>query len=110
MKGWVSSAFENVDMLANASNTKKQNATLKTKFKSHKSDEPLQPVCNQQKSSVKSSQKISDGILLAEKYEPKTRSELMVNKSKIDELSSYIDTLYFKLSPTIFILNGPPGK
>ena len=104
MNAWVSSAFEDV-FVSSTKTTGKNSKSSKTKLKTHKSDEPI----NTKNYNSKTTNTNHD-LLLSEKYEPKTRLELMVNKSKVDELSNFLDNSFRKQIPSIFILNGPPGK
>ena len=115
MKAWVSSAFDNPIVSSSSNNNKNANTSTVKKppkqkiLKSHKSDEPI----NSSISSIlakQTSTTIDSDLLLSEKYEPKIRAELMVNKSKVDELSNFLDAILRKLTPSIFILNGPPGN
>jgi DNA-binding NtrC family response regulator len=47
---------------------------------------------------------------LIEKYRPKTRSELAVHKTKIEQLSNLIDQITMnKKNGSILIIEGPPG-
>jgi hypothetical protein len=105
MKSWVSSAFEDPFMSSTASSGRK---TTKPKLKAHKSDETVINKSLADNINIKRSN-INSDLLLSEKYEPKTRLELMVNKSKVDELSNFLDNSFRKPIPSIFILNGPPG-
>jgi cell cycle checkpoint protein len=92
--------------------TRKRNES--SKFKTHKSDESaglsysdrVIPAAKR----VKTSNENND-MLLSEKYEPKTRSELMVHKNKVDELSNFIDSQLSRksLHSPIVLLTGPPG-
>lgn len=106
MKAWVASAFD--DPFASCSNnTTTGKKTYKTKsLKAYKSDEP-----KSSSTLIKKNSSIIDvDLLLSEKHEPKTRGELMVNKSKVDELSNFLDGCFRKVTQSIFILNGPPGN
>jgi hypothetical protein len=114
MKAWVSSAFDNPLVSTSSSNnaTTTSRKTSKQKIlKSHKSDEPINStICSTSSILTKKTSTIDSDSLLSEKYEPKTRAELMVNKSKVDELSNFLDASIRKITPSIFILNGPPGN
>lgn len=46
---------------------------------------------------------------LADKYSPTSRAELVVNKSKIEQLSSLIDEITNKSRGSILLIDGPTG-
>ncbi len=48
-------------------------------------------------------------LLLAEKYAPKNRTELVVNKAKVEQLSGILDLVINKPKGSIIIMEGPPG-
>jgi DNA polymerase III delta prime subunit len=48
-------------------------------------------------------------LLLAEKYAPKHRAELVVNKAKVEQLSGILDSLLDKQAGSIIIMEGPAG-
>lgn len=97
MKAWITSAFDD------PFNEKQPEAK---RLKSHKSDEIFKKPISK---TIKESQNDSNQ-LLTEKYEPKLRTDLNVNKSKIDELSNCIESRLntFK-NGSILLLTGPPG-
>lgn len=111
MKSWFNSVFEDPG-LSSPATTKKRNES--TKFKTHKSDESTSSSYNDRimptAKRLKTSNESND-MLLSEKYEPKTRSELMVHKNKVDELSNFIDNQLNRKSfnSPILLLTGPPG-
>lgn len=99
MKSWMSSAFGDI---ADDKKTKPATVTKRTARAVASSSSAAKnsfPVDN--------SKKIK--LLLTEKYQPNSRSELIVNKAKVDQLSNLLDSAIEKKNGSIIIIEGPPG-
>jgi ABC-type uncharacterized transport system fused permease/ATPase subunit len=134
-KSWVSSAFSDDQSTSSSSNvapratraTKKASVTSTSKTNSASSQSSsssstisvaakLTPMISKliktEQQVNNSSKKISSltKCPLIEKYRPKTRSELAVHKTKIEQLSNLIDQITLnKKNGSILIIEGPPG-
>jgi hypothetical protein len=87
MKSWVSSAFE-------CEKIKPRNSAIAKPVPSTTSQQSIKKLVNDKfvaKTSTTKTSLIDTDLQLCDKYEPKTRTELMVNKTKIEELSNFID-------------------
>lgn len=90
MKSWMSSAFSS----SNEENKVPSKATRASAIK---------------RSAVAKSPPRKPKLLIAEKYAPQTKADLVVNKAKVEQLSSLLDTVLGKPKGSIVIIEGPPG-
>lgn len=123
MKSWVSSAFS-ADDFSSKKETKKKTVTKKTDSTITNN---LNDITNSHASGTKPA-KVSataatssyarpaqtntankSNICLSEKYKPKTRSDLVVNKTKVEQLSQLIDSAMQKKKGSVLIVEGPSG-
>ena len=137
MKSWIESAFadepsdtpptkirktatarkKTTPQISNSiSNTKSSSSTAinsTNKTTSTKLPPLLSKIINNQSSqeqSINSNKKTPITKLpLTVKYEPKKRIDLVVHKSKIEQLNSLIDQITSKQNGSILIIEGPPG-
>jgi flagellar biosynthesis GTPase FlhF len=132
-KSWVSSAFSDDQSTPSSSNVPPR-ATRATKKASVASTSKTNSASSQSSSSttsvaakltpmisklIKTEQQVNNSSKkissltrcpLIEKYRPKTRSELAVHKTKIEQLSNLIDQITTnKKNGSILIIEGPPG-
>lgn len=131
-KAWIESAFGD-DPIATASSNKPTrparktattSSTTETKKKSTQSSSnstKLTPLINKlinnfnnhpitANHSALSKKQIETKCPLTEKYQPVKRADLVVHKSKIEQLSSLIDQITSKNTGSILIVEGPPGS
>jgi DNA-binding NtrC family response regulator len=111
MKSWVASAFSADDFSAKKEPKKKTSST--------KTNNNLNDITNSNKLAKPSSYSVAatsssnafckSNISLSEKYKPKTRNDLVVNKSKVEQLSQLIDTSMQKKKGSVLIVEGPSG-
>ena len=106
MKSWVSSAFSETNCNAvKKETTKTSTRSLKTAKNSFDSSVPICKFTDKS-SSIGLTKNLSS---LAAKYKPKNRSELIVNKSKVEQLGQVLDNVISKSKGTVVILEGPSG-
>ena len=98
MKSWMSSAFGNItdDKKVKSTATKRTAKTVPSSSSAAK-----KPFSIDNSANIK--------LLLTEKYQPNSRSELIVNKAKVDQLSNLLDSAFEKKNGSIVIIEGPPG-
>ena len=105
MKSWVSSAFSDAPKDENP--VKKHNASSAKSLKIPKSS--LDSALSSFKTTEKYSSAYKTFLPLCEKYKPKNRAELIVNKAKIDQLSQILDNVINKKKGSTIIIEGPSG-
>ena len=122
MKSWVSSAFS-ADDFSGKKETKKKPVAKKNDSatnnlnditNSHTSGtKPAKVSATAATSSYARSAQTNTAskynVCLSEKYKPKTRSDLVVNKTKVEQLSQLIDTAMQKKKGSVLIVEGPSG-
>jgi len=112
MKSWVSSAFSDSPSEPTLPNKKPKQSVNTRSLKTSKSS--LETFVAPTKTTDLFDTRNKNGDLktflpLAERYRPKSRAELIVNKAKIDQLSQLLDNVIIKKKGTIIILDGPSG-
>lgn len=130
MKSWVSSAFGDLGSASSQTPSSKSTtrairtpATVATTSRSTqltrtaKTFEPENALRSQQPAAGKKlgaqrsplKDKTNELSSLSEKYAPASRSELVVNKAKVDQLSSLVDDLVARKKGSILLIDGPTG-
>ena len=122
MKSWVSSAFS-ADDFSSKKETKNKTITKKNDSATNN----LNDITNSHTSATKPAKASASAatssyarpaqantanksnVCLSEKYKPKTRSDLVVNKTKVEQLSQLIDTAMLKKKGSVLIVEGPSG-
>ena len=110
MKSWISSAFESTCASAatQSLSSSRQSAFKKT---TSSTDKSLLNMLGKENLTVqRASAKLFDGLSLCEKYEPKNLNDLVVNKSKVDQLSNVLDELIRRQKGSILLIEGPSGS
>lgn len=102
MKSWMSSAFGSDPTLDTAKKPARTRAAVATSSKKAVNTMPTKFMLPDKK-------QVAGRFLLAEKYEPKMRSDLIVNKAKIEQLSTMLDWAIGQQTGSILIIEGPPG-
>jgi hypothetical protein len=128
MKSWISSAFEDSSASDASSKTArrevKKPAGTSEKSRINSSDAQIEanplPFFNKENerhrfaSQANTKQlnngKSNDGQSLCDKYEPKSRVDLVVNKAKVDQLSNILEDLIKKQKGSILVIEGPSGS
>lgn len=109
MKSWVSSAFSDAPTVQSL--PKKSNVNSRSlKVSNSNSDSTV--TSTKRAIQIDSKNKFTDlktFLPLVERYKPKSRIELIVNKAKIDQLSQVLDNVINKKKGSIVILEGPSG-
>lgn len=130
MKSWVSSAFGELGGSTSSSsqtpssksssrtirtpatasrNTQSTTRTTKT-FEAENVLRSQQPAAGKKLGAQRSPLRDKTNELgLSDKYAPTSRSDLVVNKSKVDQLSSLIDDLVARKRGSILLIDGPTG-
>ena len=113
MKSWVSSAFaENTTCTNSKSASVKKELPATRSLKTTKSsfDSSVPAFKNAEKpphiASVISRKQF---VSLVDKYKPKTRADLIVNKTKTEQLSQLLDGVINKCKGSVVIIEGPSG-
>lgn len=128
MKSWVSSAFGNIQSTPSSSSVStrptSRNVSGRTVENASSQRVGKFPQTNDEninKATVKSKSVLTNNKLkpepklakneqsLADKYTPTNRSDLVVNKSKVDQLSSSIDEMTSRKRGSILLIDGPTG-
>lgn len=127
MKSWIESAFADEPAVGPLSKVRKTTTSRKkttpqsvinstvgtTKSASTKLPPLLSKIISNQPTSQEHHQqtnkKSTSRLPLTEKYEPKKRNDLVVHKSKIDQMNTLIDQISSKQTGSILIIEGPPG-
>ena len=105
MKSWVSSAFS--DQLQGSKEVKRPRTRLGTNSQAVNPQTPLKPRCENANISYKNNEKCQ--VQLSEKYEPKTKAELVVHKNKIEQLNNVLVSIGEKPKGSIVLIEGPAG-
>ena len=129
MNSWISSAFS-VDtsssnsVKSNSINTKPKKATRsenKTEEEKICEDVKHTKYLKNKENTFQQARKSSTDVnalkninnefsSLFHRYEPTTRTELVVNKAKIDQLSKLLDEILSKSKGSIVVIEGPSGS
>lgn len=127
MKSWIESAFSDEPSAATSSTrttrtrkaattttaaatTKKPSSSSTTIKTSTKLPPLLSKIISNQENRSEQSKKPQTKCPLTVKYEPKKRTDLVVHKSKVEQLSTLIDQVTSKQTGTILTIEGPPGS
>ena len=109
MKSWVSSAFSDAPTIQSL--PKKSNVNTRS-LKAPNSNSDSTVKSTKSAIQIDSKNKLTElktFLPLVERYKPKSRLELIVNKAKIDQLSQVLDNVINKKKGSIVILEGPSG-
>jgi hypothetical protein len=125
MKSWVSSAFDNASSVPSSKAAKRETkkpTALTEKGRMNANDIDIEilhsPRLNKENTTQRftsqskkaNNTKSSTGQTLCDKYEPTNRSDLVVNKAKVDQLSNILDDLIKKPKGSILVIEGPSGS
>ena len=130
MKSWVSSAFSDDKPPPSSSSSSSQATGIRAPLKTttstslnsieviSSSKPPMTKIPSTRaklatvmkpETTAKRHQAPVSSVSLSDKYEPAQRADLVVNKSKIEQLSSALDSMMTKRVGSIMIIEGPPG-
>lgn len=110
MKSWMSSAFGSDPTPDTAKKpTRTRAAAAASSKKTVPNTMPTGLAKMPHKFMLPDKKQVAGRLLLAEKYEPKMRSDLIVNKAKIEQLSTMLDWATGQQTGSIIIMEGPPG-
>lgn len=104
MQSWISSAFSDF-------NTKiESNSTSQTRTKRKAPvNTSINPIKHVPRTTTTTTSNVASRNFL-EKYAPKDRAELVVNKNKLDQLSTILDDITLSSKGRIVIIDGPSGS
>lgn len=121
MKSWISSAFDvEAGSTSRVSSSSRSSTQPKKQPPTQTQQTELRRAYN--KENIPSSSLIKQTVrdngakknepevqTLCEKYEPRSRADLVVNKNKVDQLSQILDDLTNRKKGAIVLVEGPSG-
>ena len=105
MQSWISSAFS--DFNTNIESNSTSQSRSKRKAPVNTSINPIKHV--PRTTTTTTTTNVASRNFL-EKYAPKDRAELAVNKNKLDQLSTILDDITLSSKGRIVIIDGPSGS